>query len=212
MTTPQQPGQPPAGPPPIPPEYQAQAAQAVGDVQDNPGVDAGDILEQMKQGAVRAALGQFEQELAAMMAKAKANAESQTSALQAQVEALTRQLASVRAQAGPPEALQLANSLATRAHSIAIANPDLGAAHFAGVVSQAQSLADQVKAISEGTSADVTAATNTAHGIAAWFARVHPRTSQKVLEGSHAAMDELERIAELLPDLAPVATTLVKAV
>lgn len=191
----------------LPPEYLEAAGQAVGQVQVDPSVTADESIEQIKAGAVRAALGEFEQQLAAQMAQAQA----QFAAQQATIEALTRSLATVRAQAGPPDAQRLATAVAERIANIAIANPDLGGQHFAGVISQAAGLADTVKAIAEGSSADLAGAERTAHGIAAWFTRVHQRASGKTLEGMHVALDELERIVESLPELIPAAAAVTKA-
>lgn len=184
----------------------AQAAQAVGQVQaPDQGTDAGASVEEMQAQAVRAALGEFEQQLQAQMKQAQ----EQFAGQQATIEALTRQLSTVRAQAGPPVAHLLADSLATRVQSIAQAHPDLGAQHFAGVLSQAQSLADEVKAVAGGQGS-AGRVEQLAHGVAAWFTRVHPRVSGKVLEGAHAALDEAERIVEALPELAPVAGAVAK--
>lgn len=196
----------------IPPGYRAQAEQAVGDVQADPGTDAGETIEQIKAGAVRAALGQFEQELAATLAKARDDFSAQQSTMEAEIARLTRALATVRSQAGPPEAQQLADALAVRVKSIAVANPDLGTVHFAGLISQGEQLAEHVKALAEGQSTDPAAATTVAHGMAQWFARVHPRISGKLLEGAGVAMDELERIVELLPDIMPVAAAVARVV
>lgn len=187
--------------------YQAHAAQAVGDVQQpDLGVDAGPTMEEIQAQAVRAALSDFEKQLAATMAQAQA----QFSQQQATIDALTRQLATVRAQAGPPVAQLLADSLATRVANIAIANPDLPATHFTGVIGQAQSLAEEVKAVAGGTGSS-SRVEQLASGITAWFSRAHPRVSSKVLEGMHAALDEAERIVEELPQLVPAAVAITKA-
>lgn len=162
------------------------------------GTDAGPALEEMRQQTIRAALSDFEQRLADQMQQAQGMYETQ----QATIDALTRQLASVRLQAGPPVAALLAESLATRVQSIAIANPDLGRLHFAGVVSQAESLADEVKAVQAG-GGDVNRAEILAHAVAGWFTRSHPRVSGKVLEGGNAAVDEAERILDELPGMIP---------
>lgn len=184
-----------------------QAAQAVGQVQAaDQGTDAGPTIEEMQQAAVRAALGQFEQQLADQMSKAQAAFTSQS----ATIEALTRQLATVRAQAGPPSAALLAESLATRIGSIAAANPDLGGQHFAGVLGQAQGLAEEVKAAVAGQG-EPGRVEQLAHGVIQFFERVHPRRSGKVLEGAHAAVDEAERIIEEAAKLAPAAVSIVQA-
>lgn len=198
---------PPAGANPEDPQYQAHAAQAVSAVQQpDQATDAGQSIEEMMAQRVRVALSGFEQQLADQMKAAEAAFASQ----QSTIEALTRQLASVRAQAGPPVAELLASSLADRVQAIAKANPDLGAQHFTGVITQAASLADEVKAVAGG-SGDASRVEQLANGIGAWFARVHPRLSGKVLEGAHAAMDEAERIIEALPELAPAAAAVAKA-
>lgn len=190
------------------PRYAAQAAQAVGAVQNSDqGTDAGVSVEEMQAQAVRAAMTDYEQRLKDMMAAA----ESQSAAWAKQFDAMQRQLASVRAQAGPPVATLLADSVATRLDSIAKANPDLGAQHFAGVVSQAQLLAEEVKAVAGG-GGDLGRAEQLVHAVDAWFHRVHPRASGKVLEGAHAAVDELERILDELPALAGAAAAVVQAV
>lgn len=185
----------------------ADAAQAVGQVlQPDQGTDAGPANEEMIAQAVRAAMSDFEQQLADVMKRSQAAFSQQ----QDTIDSLSRQLVSVRQQAGPPVAGLLADSLATRVQSIAAANPDLGGAHFAGVISQAQNLADEVKAVADGHG-DQARAEQLAHGVAAWFTRVHPKISGKFIEGMHAALDEAERIVEELPNLVPVAAAVVKA-
>lgn len=185
----------------------AQAAEAVGQVQQpDQGVDAGAANDEMIAQAVRAAMSDFEKQLADVMARSQAAFSQQ----QDTIDSLSRQLVSVRQQAGPPVAGLLADSLATRVQSIANANPDLGALHFAGVVSQAANLADEVKAVAGG-SGDMGRAEQLAGGIVNWFQRAHPKISGKFLEGMHAAVDEAERLVEELPKLAPVAGAIVKA-
>jgi len=191
-----------------------QAAQAVGQVQSDPGTDAAPTVEQMAEALAsqkfQAAISGFESQLDAVLKAA----EQQRAALQTQLETMQRQLTSVRAQAGPPDAVNLAKSLATRVASIASANPDLGAAHFAGVISQAGSLADEVQQVAEG-SGSASRVEQLASGVASFFSRIHPRASGKVLEGAHAALDEAERIVEelgkLAPEAAPVAAALTHA-
>jgi hypothetical protein len=188
------------------PRYTAAAAQAVGQVQSDPGTDAGESVQQMQEQAVRVAMSEYEAKLAAMMRAA----DEQAATFAKQFDLMSRQLASVQAQAGPPIAHLLAQSLATRVQSIAIANPDLAAQHFTGVVSQAQSLADEVKDLVAGKG-DAARVEQLANGIYRWFTHVHVRASGKVLEGAHAALDEAERIIEELPKLVPVATAIASA-
>lgn len=205
-----QPAAPPPGQPqgPVDPVYAAQAAQAVGQVQGaDQTVDAGASIEEIVSARVRAALSDFEQDLTAHMQAAQ----KAFDANQATIDSLTRQLATVRAQAGPPTGTLLAKSLAQRVTAIAAANPDLPAEHFAGVISQAQSLAEATQAVADGKG-DPAEVERLANGIGAWFSRVHPRTSGKVLEGMHAALDEAERILEELPKLAPAAAAIASAV
>jgi hypothetical protein len=186
------------------PEYAAAAAQAVGAVQaPDQGTDAGENIKAMQDQAVRAAMSDYESKLAAMMDAA----EQQNAAWAKQFGLMQRQLATVQAQAGPPVATLLAASLATRVDSIAKSNPDLPAAHFAGVLSQAQTLADEVKAVAAGNG-DAARVEQLANGIMSWFTRAHPRVSAKFLEGAHAAIDEAERIIEELPKLLPVAAAI----
>lgn len=190
------------------PQYQAAAAQAVGAVQaPDQSVDAGDQIKQMQDQAVRAAMSDYEAKLAQMMAAA----EQQNAAWSKQFDLMQRQLASVQQQAGPPVAQLLADSLATRIDSIAKSHPDLGAAHFTGVLSQAQTLAAEVSDLAAGKG-DPARVEQLAGGVASWFTRVHPRASGKVLEGMHAALDEAERIVEELPKLIPVATAIASVV
>lgn len=193
---------------PTDPKYKDAAAQAVGDVvQPDQPTDAGETVQAMQDQAVRAAMSDYEAKLKQMMDAADAQSEQ----FAKQFDLMQRQLATVRQQAGPPVAGLLANSLAQRVKSIAIANPNLGAAHFAGVLSQAESLADEVEAVAAG-SGDTGRVEQLAHGIESWFTRAHPRLSGAVLEGAHAALDECERIVEELPNLVPVAAALVKAI
>jgi hypothetical protein len=191
---------------PTDPGYQAAAAQAVGDVvQPDTGTDAGETIAQMQDAAVRAAMSDYEAKLAAMMKAA----DEQSATFAKQFDLMQRQLATVRQQAGPPVAGLLADSLATRIQTLAQTHPDLGAAHFSGVLSQAQTLAEEVKALAAGNG-DAHRVEQLANGIGAWFTRVHPKMSAKFLEGSHAALDEAERIIEELPNLVPAAAALVK--
>jgi hypothetical protein len=192
-----------------PPEgYRSAAAQAVGSVQaPDQGTDAGESVQQMQDQAVRAAMSDYEAKLKAMMDAA----ESQNAAWQKQFGLMQRQLATVQQQAGPPVATLLAASLAQRVDSIAKSNPDLGAAHFSGVLSQAQTLASEVKDLAAGNG-DEARVEQLANGIMSWFTRVHPKSSGKFLEGAHAALDEAERIVEELPKLLPVASAIASAV
>lgn len=194
----------PQGAPQDDPHYRAAAAQAVGAVQSaDQGTDAGESIQQMQDRLVRAAMSDYEAKLKAMMDAA----EKQNAAWAKQFDTMQRQLATVQAQAGPPVATLLASSLATRVDSIMKANPDLGAAHFSGVLGQAQVLAEEVKDVAAGNG-DAGRAEQLANGIMSWFTRVHPRLSGKALEGLHAAVDEAERIVEELPKLAPVAAAI----
>lgn len=189
-------------------DYKAAAEQAVSDVvQPDQNVDADESIEAMKAAAVQAAMSDYEKKLKDMMAAAEAQSEQ----FAKQFSMMSRQLATVRQQAGPPVAGLLATSLATRVQNIAIANPDLGAAHFSGVLGQAQTLAEEVSDVAAGKG-DVHRAEQLANGIAAWFTRAHPRISSKALEGMHAALDEAERIVEELPNLVPMAAAIAKIV
>ena len=192
-------------PPVTDPAYQASAAQAVGAVQaPDQGTDSGptveEMAEQLAQQKLNAAMSDYEKRLSDMMIAAQA----QQAQWSQQFDLMQRQLETVRQQAGPPVAAQLAKSLATRVQAIATANPDLPAQHFAGVISQSQSLADEVEQVAAGKG-DANRVEQLAAGVASWFSRVHPRASGKVLEGMHAALDEAERIVEELPKLVPVA-------
>lgn len=190
------------------PRYQAAAAQAVGQVQaTDQGTDAGETVQEMQAGAVRASMSDYEAKLAAMMKAA----DEQQAAWAKQFDLMQRQLATVQQQAGPPVAHLLAQSLATRVKSIAAANPDLAAQHFSGVISQTETLADEVKSLAAGNG-DAGRVEQLANGILSWFNRVHPRASGKFLEGAHAAIDEAERIIEELPKLAPAAAAIMSAV
>lgn len=186
---------------------------------DNPEVPgtgtAADSVSQMGESLsdakVRSTLGEFERQLADMMAKAESAFAQQQQQLDAQRAQLAGQIAAVRAQAGPPEAIVLAQSLAQRVQSIADANPDIHPAHFIGVTGQAARLNEAVNAAADG-SGPVAEAERLAHAVTTWFTRTHPRASSKFLEGMHAALDEAERILELLPELAPAAEAIAKAV
>jgi hypothetical protein len=189
------------------PRYQAAAAQAVGQVQaTDQGTDAGESVQAMQDQAVRAAMSDYETKLKRMMEAA----EQQNSAWAKQFDSMQRQLASVQAQAGPPTATLLAASLATRVDSIAKAHPDLGGTHFAGLRSQAESLAAEVKDLAGGNG-DANRVEQLANGVISWFERVHPRASGKFLEGAHAAIDEAERIIEELPKLVGPAVAIASA-
>jgi hypothetical protein len=187
------------------PEYQAAAGQAVGQVQADPGTDAGDSIDAMKQAAVRAALTDFERQLQQTLADAAAQRDD----LKAQIDTLMRQVASVRAQAGPPMHHLLADAIGTRLASIAAANPDLGNQHFAGVADQAARLADTVKGLDEGGT--VGEARRLGAAVGTWLHRAHPRASTKKLEGADILADELERLDEELAQLEAEARTPAKA-
>src|ERR1700677_4361985 len=107
------------------------------------GVDAGESVEAMQQAAVRAAMSDYEKQLKDMMAAA----EAQNAQWAKQFSLMQRQRATVQAQAGPTVSALLAQSLPQRVKSIAIANPDLGMAHFSGIIGQTETLADEVKAL-----------------------------------------------------------------
>jgi hypothetical protein len=185
------------------PGYQAAAAEAVSAaVTPDQGVDAGESVEAMQQAAVRAAMSDYEKQLKDMMAAA----EAQNAQWAKQFSLMQRQLATVQAQAGPPVSALLAQSLAQRVKSIAIANPDLGMAHFSGIIGQTETLADEVKALAGGDdSASADTVERLAHSVETWFTRTHARISGKVLEGAGAALDEAERLVDELPNLVPVA-------
>lgn len=190
------------------PVYQGHAARAVGAVQQpDQGTDAGENIKAMQDQAVRAAMSDYEAKLAAMIAES----ERQNTEWAKQFGLMQRQLATVQQAAGPPVATLLAVSLAGRVASIARANPDLGAAHFSGVLGQAETLASEVKDLAAGNG-DEHRVEQLANGIASWFTRVHPRISGKVLEGAGTALDEAERIVEELPKLAPAAAAIAAAV
>jgi hypothetical protein len=192
------------------PGYKAAAAAAVGQaVTPDTSVDAGESIEKIKEQAVRAALSDFESQLNDTLARSQAA----FSAQQDQIDMLTRQLATVKQQAGPPVAGLLADSLAQRVKSIAIANPDLGAKHFAGIISQTESLAGAVKSLAGGdTSVSADDIERSAAGVYRWFTHTHMRSSGKFLEGAGAALDEAERLVDELPNLAPLAKTVLAAV
>jgi hypothetical protein len=193
---------------PISPHFRQAAAQAVSEAQaPDQGTDAGDSVRAMQDAAVRAAMSDYERRLHEMMDAA----EKQNAAWAEQFAAMQRQLATVQAQAGPPTAALLSQSLAQRVKSIAIAHPDLGMSHFAGVISQTESLADEVKAVAAGEG-DQRRVEQLAAGVEQWFTRVHRRASGKFLEGADAALEEAERIVEELPKIVPVAGTLLAAV
>jgi hypothetical protein len=183
----------------IPPEYAQQAAQAVGAIQAGQAADAAESIDQIKKAAVRAALTEFEQQLAAQMTASQ----EQHTAAQAQIQALMAQLQRVRAQAGPPLAVLLADAIKDRVKAIASAQPNFGAAHWAGVVSQGERLAEVAHGLADGTG-DVSAAQlgTLAAGIAQFLTRVHPRVSAAPLEGADVALDELERLGEAADELA----------
>jgi len=159
----------------------------------------------------QAALSEQSRQMDEMLAKAQANFAAQQETVAAQFAQLKGQLAAVKAQAGPPTALLLAQSLAKRVPAIASAHPDLGQLHFAGVADQAQRLEQAVQAVTDG-SGTVQEATHLAQAIGTWFTRSHPRVSSKVLEGMHAALDETERIIEELPSLVPAVTAIASVV
>lgn len=187
----------PVGENPAPgPGYAQQAAQAVGAVQQpDQGTDAGQSIDEMTR--LRAGLTDYETKLQAMMKQA----EDQQAAWQQQFESMSRQLATVRQQAGPPTAVLAADALATRVKNIASANPDLGDQHFAGLISQTEQLADEVKAVAGGTG-DLGRVEQIAAGIEQWFTRIHQRISGKNLEGIGAALDEAAHVAETAAELA----------
>lgn len=170
-----------------------------------------EMAQQLADAKLRSTLGDFEKQLADVMAKAEQSFAQQQAQLDAQRAQLAGQIAAVRAQAGPPAAVTLAASLAQRVQTIAASNPDISPLHFAGVTDQANRLNDAVQAAAkgDGTTAEVE---RLANAVVTWFTRSHPRVSSKPLEMSHAVLDEAERIIEALPELAPVAEAIAAAV
>lgn len=166
---------------------------------------------QLADAGVAVQLGEFERRLAKMMSDAEAAFAAQQQQLDAQRQQLAGQIQAARAQAGPPEALLLSESLAKRVQSIAAANPDIHPIHFHGVLDQANRLDEAVKAAADG-SGPVADAERLAHSVITFFERTHPKATSKVLEGAHTAVDEAERILGLLADLAPVAEAVIAAV
>jgi hypothetical protein len=201
------PGYTPPEPDTSSPAYRAQAAQVIGQVVTDPGTDAGDTVQQITENPIPAALSDYEAKLNAMMRAA----DEQAAAYEKQFDQMRRQLQTVQAQAGPPTATLLATSLATRVQTIANSNPDLGRAHFAGVIGQAQNLADEVGDTAAGKS-NGDRAEQIANGIVKWFTSSHPRLSGKYLEGAGEVVNEAERILEELPNLAPAALAIASAV
>lgn len=169
------------------------------------------MAQELADAKIRSTLGEYEKQLADMMAKAEAAFAQQQQQLDAQRTQLAGQIAAVKAQTGPPAAIVLAESLATRVKSIAAANPDIHPLHFTGVTQQADRLNEAVKAAADGSGA-VAEAERLAHAVTQWFTRSHPRASSKFLEGAHEALSEAERILEALPELAPVAEAIAAAV
>lgn len=170
-----------------------------------------EMAQKLADAKLQSTLGEWEKQLADVMARAEQGFAQQQATLDAQRAQLAGQIAAVRAQVGPPQALVLAESLATRVQSIAAANPDIHPVHFAGVTDQAARLLDAVKAAHSGDG-PVAEAERLANAVTTWFTRSHPRASSKFLEGAHAALDEAERIIEALPELVPVAEAIAAAV
>jgi hypothetical protein len=170
-----------------------------------------EMAQKLADDKIRTTLGDFERQLADMMAKAEASFADQQKQLDAQRAQLAGSIASVRAQAGPPEATLLATSLAQRVKLIADSNPDIHPAHFLGVTDQASRLDEAVKAVADGNG-PIADAERLANSVITWFERSHPKSSSKFLEGAHAAIDEAERILALLPELVPVAEAIAAAV
>jgi hypothetical protein len=196
-------------PPPVSRETAAAAAVEPVVQPDQP-VDAGPVIGQIQADPVSAGLSDAERNLDALLKQAQANYDD----LRQQMAAMSRQIATVRQQAGPPVLQLLGASLATRVQSIAAANPDLGKDHFAGVISQSASLADASKDLTAGTGS-VADVERLANAVGNFFTRVHPRTSGKAIEGLGAVVDEAERIleeaAKLAEEGAPVALAVAKA-
>jgi hypothetical protein len=162
------------------------------------------IIDQAAQQQYRQSLGDFETELQRRMNEANAAFQAQSDQITAQLRRMQDQVQALRAQAGPPEPVVVAKSLAQRVASIAAANPDLGGAHFAGVVDQANRLSEAVQAAADGKG-PVDEAARLAHAVPSWFTRVHQRASGKHLEGFTEVLNEAERIAEGLAELVPAA-------
>ena len=170
-----------------------------------------EMAQSLADAKIRSTLGEYEKQLADMMAKAEAAFASQQQQLDAQRAQLAGQIAAVRQQAGPPVAVLLSASLAQRVKSIAAANPDIAPLHFAGVIGQAERLDEAVKAVASGDG-PAAEAERLATAVVTWFTRSHPRVSSKPLEGLHAALDEAERIVAALPELVPAAEAIASAV
>jgi hypothetical protein len=170
-----------------------------------------EMAQALADAKIRSTLSQYEAELNDMMAKASSSFAQQQAQLDAQRAQLAGQIAAVRQQTGPPAAVLLSASLAQRVKTIADSNPDISRLHFAGVVDQANRLSDAVNAAAngQGPAAD---AERLANSVVTWFTRSHPRVSSKVLEMSHAVLDEAERIIEALPELVPAVAAVASAV
>lgn len=189
------------------PTYVQQAAEAVGAVQAGSAADATESVEEMAQRLadqkLRQAMSDYEQKLNDLLAQSQ----KQFSAQNAQLQALQAQLAGVRAQAGPPMAVTLANAISTRLASIAAANPDRGPGHWSGVVDQGSRLAEAITAAagSDHPGTQLAEAATLSHGIGQFLTRVTPRVSGKPVEGSDVLLDELERLADAVTELQPAA-------
>lgn len=200
-----QPDQPQRGPD-IPPGYAAQAAQAVGAVQDDAGTDAGVVIDQIRQQVTRDVLLPMEQQINQMMADAKASQD----ALKAQIAALQQQLVSTQAQLGPPGVVKYAQAVRDKLVSVAASKQNIGQDHFADVITLGGKLADDAAQVGTGEAKpDVLASTVSA--IERWLTRTSPRTAGHI-EGLPTILADLEYVAEEAAKLAPEAAAVAAAV
>lgn len=190
--------------PRFPPGYEHAAAQAVGQVQQDPGVDAGESLSQMQ--VDRPVPLPAEDQMDAVMAEFKAMTE-RLRKLESDAAATRQQYAAAVAALGPPEVAVYGKAIADKLVSFRNANPDLGT-HFDAVIEKARPVATAAQAVLDGTGhvEDVTRDLQAVvEAVDRFITRTHPRTAAKPLDFSALASDleyvmaAAEKLAALTP-------------
>lgn len=187
--------------------YQQQAADAVGSIQAGSAADATESIEAMASRLadqrLQAAMSDYETQMAQILKQSQ----DQAAQFGAQIAVMQRQLSTVRAQAGPPDSMNLATAIRTRLASIAAANPDRGPGHWSAVVDQGNRLYEAVKAAvaAEDPHDEVTEAGTLAGGIAKFLTKTTRQVSARPVEGADVILDEIERLGESFAELQPAA-------
>lgn len=185
------------------PTFEEAAAQAVGQVQQDAGVDAGESLAQMS--VERPEPLPAEADMDRLMAEFKTMTERLQS-LEADAASTKRQYAAKIAALGPPEVAVYGEAIFDKLVSFKNAHPDLPG-HFDAVIEKARPLAEASKALIAGTGnvSDVTRDLQAViDAVDRFITKTHPRLANKPVDFSALASD-LEYAVAAAEKLAAVA-------